>query len=73
MVIDDFYLLRAQCRPVKANAKLVVYTNAVLACAIATQGFKAIARRRSKVAQLMRGVQLLQFATGNLGDTTELA
>lgn len=64
MVIDNFDVHRALRRPDKANSKLIVDANAVLALTIARQRFQSIARGNPQEIERCCGVQLIEFAAG---------
>ena len=71
MVIHDLDILGAGGRPAKAQAKLVVDADAVLAGTAALQGFQAVARRYAQVVQPFRDLQLPQLAPRHGGDVGE--
>jgi hypothetical protein len=48
VVIDDFHVLRASGRPDETNSPLPDHADAVLAFAIALQGFEAVVRSTVK-------------------------
>jgi len=62
MIIRDFDIVGIAISPHKANSPLIVDANAVLALAIASQRFQAVAWRRNQIAQLSRDVQLAQLS-----------
>jgi len=51
MVTGDFYVIRVVSVPTEADTVLIVYSDAVLACAVALQSFKAVARWNSEFIQ----------------------
>jgi len=61
MIIDDFDIRRSSGGPSKANAELIIHSDAVLACAVAFQHFKVVARRHTEVLQLAGNLQLPQL------------
>ena len=65
MVIDSFNVLglRGFVRPLKAHAPLNVDANAVLAFAVALQGFEPVARP-AKVSERGCGIELGQSVLG---------
>lgn len=62
MVIDNFDLLRVPVVPDKAYAPLVVDADAMLSGAAPDQRLKPVARWRSEILQLGRGIQIPQLA-----------
>lgn len=62
MIIHDFDFAGMTFAPNKTNAPLVVDANAVLAFAIASKSFQAVARQRVQRSQIRSGVQHVQFA-----------
>jgi len=62
VVIDDFDLVRVGFFPFKANAPLVVNTDAALAPTIALQVLESVSRQSRKRPQVRRGVQHIQFS-----------
>ena len=71
MIIHDLDILGAGGRPAKAQAKLVVDADAVLAGTAALQGFQTVARRYAQVVQPFRDLQLPQLAPRYGGDVGE--
>jgi len=61
LVVHDLDLRRAFGRPNKAQPELVVDSDRVLSHAIARQRLKAVAWRRSQVAEIARGIEVAQF------------
>jgi hypothetical protein len=68
MVIHDFDVLGSAACPPKADSPLVVDPDAVLALAVAPQGFQSIARRDPQVIEATGDLELAKFAT--CGDRT---
>lgn len=62
MIVRDFDIGRPRRRPSKANAKLIVYADAVLSGPISAQQFQPIAWRDSQVLQCSGDLQLSEFA-----------
>ncbi len=58
MVICDFDFVSIAAFPAKANAPLLIYADTVLPCAVATEGFEAIARREAQVVDLLGRINL---------------
>jgi len=54
MVIHNFHVLSASIRPAEAYAELIINAYAVLARAIASQGFQSIAWRNPEIFQSPR-------------------
>src|SRR5690606_40595033 len=71
VVVHDFYVFGVRAIPAKADAELIVDPDAVLALAIALQGFQPISRRHSQVFQAPGPIELLQFAPSDHGDAVE--
>lgn len=65
MVVDDFDSIRAGSRPDEADAELVVDADAVLACAITSQGIQPVARGNMQVVQTDRDLQLFELASSH--------
>jgi hypothetical protein len=61
VVIGYFYVVGVVPVPTEADTVLVVYSDAVLACAVALQSFKAVARRNSEFVEVRYGFKLGQF------------
>ena len=66
MIVDDFNSGGIAFSPDKAQPPLVVDPDAVLACAVAPQCFKLVARGNTQEVQHGCSVQLLQLAQRNL-------
>jgi len=58
MVIDNLYILGARIRPAKADAELIVNTDAVLPRTIALERLQPVSRRHTKVLQLASEPQM---------------
>src|SRR3546814_5121700 len=67
VVVHDFYVFGVRAIPAKADPELVVDPDAVLALAIAPQGFQTIARRHPQIIQATGPVELFQLASANRG------
>ena len=65
MVVNDFNGFRASGRPEKAQAELVVDPDAVLRCAITSQGFQPVAWGDPQVVETASNLQLPEFAAGH--------
>src|ERR1017187_9018645 len=61
VVIGDFYVMRVVPVPTEADTVLIVYSDAVLACALALQSFKAVARRNSEFVEAKYSLKLGHF------------
>ena len=64
MVIDYLDVMGAIRFPNKANAPLVIHTDAVLALPISLECLKAIARGNPEILDILGGVQHAQFSSG---------
>ena len=71
MIIDNFHIIGACIGPPKAEAPLIVDTNAVLAGTPTRQGLKTIARRHSQIIQSGGDFKLPQFSPRRGGDIHE--
>ncbi len=71
MVIHDLNIVSIPLPPNKADAPLVVDSNAVLPAATAMQRFEPIARRRGQIAQVRSSIQLRQFSLRDPFDGAE--
>jgi len=71
VVIDDFDIEYVAILKFETNTPFVVHPDAPLPFAITPQGFKVIARWRTKKIQRGCGVQLRQLAFGNCLNRTE--
>jgi len=65
MVIHDLNVSGARSRPTKADAELIVHTDAMLAGAIPCERFEAVARRDTEVCEPSRDLQLPKLAPGD--------
>ena len=61
MVVGDFHVVRVVSIPTEADTVLIVYSDAVLACAVMLQSFKAVAWRNSEFVEVGYGFKLGQF------------
>lgn len=68
MIVHDFNCNDIAFAPDEAQAPLIVDPDAVLARAIAPQGFKLVAGRDAQEIQRSYSVQLLQLAQYNIRD-----
>src|SRR6266702_3908006 len=66
MAVHDFHSLRIETVPDETNPPLIIDADALLARAVAFEGFQAVAGRRKQVAQRPRPVQIFQLATGGV-------
>jgi hypothetical protein len=64
MIVNDFNILGFDLSPSKANTKMVVYSDAVLAFSISFQRFKPVSGRHSKVLKMSRDLELPQLSVG---------
>jgi hypothetical protein len=64
MVINDFDFIRIAISPLKTDAPLVVYPNAVLASAIARKLLQTTTRGRTKIVQTRRGIKHYELPVG---------
>src|SRR5690606_2071481 len=71
VVVHDFYVFGVRAIPAKADAELIVDPDAVLALAIALQGFQPVSWRHSQVLQAAGPIELPQFAPRDHGDAVE--
>jgi hypothetical protein len=71
MVIHDLDVLCPRFRPTKADAPLIVNTDAMLASPLTFKGLKAIARRHPQITQLCGNIELSQLPAGNRFDVHE--
>ena|SRR5436190_24388449 len=70
MIVDDLYVFGSIVRPPKYDPPLIVYPDRMPAGETASQGFQAVSRRGSKIAQQGSVVQLYQFAASDLGNVS---
>jgi len=68
VVIHYFHVFNASVSPAKANAPLIIDTNAMLPFSITRKFFKTIARRHSQIAQLACDLKLPEFSLCHRGD-----
>lgn len=62
MVVDYFNIFCVPVSPDEAHPPLVIDPDAVLAGAVISQGFQAVARRRTQVIQADCSVEITEFA-----------
>ena len=65
MIIHNFNVVRVFTVPAEANAPLVIDADAVLANAVAFQGFQAVAGRQRQVTQFARAIKLRELPQGH--------
>jgi len=65
MLVDDLHVVRCGIYPSEANSELIVYSDAVLSIAIATQRFKAISRGHTEVMDMHSDLQLSKLSTSD--------
>jgi hypothetical protein len=65
VVVDDLDLFGSWRCPDEADAKLIVDANAVLTCSIAPQRLESIARRDTKILELLGRVDVVELPSGN--------
>lgn len=65
MIIHNFNVVRVFAAPAEANAPLVIDADAVLANAVAFQGFQAVAGRQRQIAQFARAINLRELPQGH--------
>jgi hypothetical protein len=68
VVIRYFHIERIWDTPFKADAPLLIDTNAVLSFAIAFERFQLIRGRNHQISQIASAIQILQLLTGTLLD-----
>jgi hypothetical protein len=73
VVVDDLDILCSCVRPAKAQAKLVVHSDAVLTGPISLERFEPVAGRHSKVFKRSRDLQLAQLTAGDGFNADELS
>jgi hypothetical protein len=73
VVIDDLDVFGAALRPDETDTPSLVYTDAVLAPAIALQGFETVVRRYSKVFEAGCAIEHRQLSNGHRLDFHESA
>ena len=62
MIIRNFDFVCATLFPFKADAVLIVDTDAVLTAAVSFQGFQMVSRRHAKIVQIACGFYLIKLA-----------
>ncbi len=67
VIVNDLDIMRVSIAPTKANAKAIVYANAVLPLAVSAQRFKAITRGDCKIAQISGIAQQDELPQGRAG------
>jgi len=68
MIICDFNVYRVSVFPCKANAPLVIYTDAVLTCSVAEKLFQPVRRGDAKIMEALRIIYHSQLSQRNLLD-----
>jgi hypothetical protein len=71
VVVYDLDAFGARARPAKADAVLIVHSDAVLAGAVTLEGLKSITRRYPKIFKRSRDFQLTKLASGDRLDADE--
>ncbi len=71
MIIDDLHIFGASFCPPKANAPLIIDTNAVLPGSLAFEGFKAIARWHFQIVQSGDDFELPQLSPRHCSEIYE--
>lgn len=71
MIVNDFYVRHAIV-PNKANAPLVVNSNAVLPSTVSRKLLQSVARRRPKKVERFSGIKLGKLAFGNCLESAKL-
>jgi hypothetical protein len=64
VVIHNFHVVSSVRLPNETNAKLIVDTNAMLACAVSFQSLQAIPGRNAQVANVNGSFQLIELSAG---------
>ena len=64
MIVDDFYIMGIALAPDKADAPLIVDSDAILAAPAARELFQPIAWRNAEVRYCPSGIQNCEFAIG---------
>ena len=62
MIIGDLHRMRAIIPPFKAKPPAIIDADRVLPSAIASQGFKSVSGRRTKISQRLGRIENCQFA-----------
>jgi hypothetical protein len=65
VIVHDLDVFRSGCGPPKADAVLVVDTDAVLPLAIAPKRLKPVSRRHAEVLESASDLQLPKLASGD--------
>ncbi len=68
MVINDLNVIRITALPKKADAPLVIYSDAVAASALSAKLFQVIRGRHSQGIQFTSGIKHHELSPGLLGD-----
>jgi hypothetical protein len=71
MIIGNFDIERVPSFPAKAHSVLIVNTNTVLSSSLSLERLKTVRRRRRKVANLFRGIDLGKTPERDRGDLLE--
>lgn len=71
MVVDDLDFRRPGCGPDEAHPPLVVHSDAMLSLPITLERFEAVARRRTKELQSLRGMKLRELPLGDASERSE--
>lgn len=62
VIVRNLDVIRIAVRPAKANAPLVIDSNAVLTCPITDQFLKPVSGRHAKIAKRLGGMNQKQFS-----------
>jgi hypothetical protein len=62
MVVNNLNISRSLISPTKTNSELVIDTNTPLALSVAAECLKAISRWHTHIIQVLRQIELNQFA-----------
>lgn len=65
MVVHDLDFIGVTVPPDEANAKSVIDSDAMLAFAVAFQGFQSVTGKNRQILQLVRRIELFQFPLDN--------
>jgi len=68
VIIHNLNIFRSSGRPTKAEAELIIDSNAVLPGPVTFERFQSISRRHSQILQLGRDLQLPQLAPSHDGN-----
>ena len=71
MVIDNFHIGRASCRPAEHNPPLIVDADRVKSSELSLERFEPVSGRHLKIVQGARLVHLNQLPQGDPGDIVE--